>query len=362
MLEAIEKKLGKINLLYENICFPDINLTFDIYWIEATEKKPFITLITVGMSSKPMNISDETKAYCELMISLPLNFDLDNKENRWVVTELINRAYYPFIYFNYYYNGCIENNFMPFSENIDFSGFLLLSPEGKNIKFLNKVINLYQLIPIYEEEYNYILKNGFNNFKKFLEKEKINLSPVVDISRKRMIFYTSEDLQYKYQCIDCDKWHLLSFENKELNVDKINVYNHMAIYLRWALENDLLNHSFLVKYARELKESKQDNPNLKCDLRYLLKDKLNGILKLTYFNEIGIQFSKYFYYYENCSCDDNFYPIVIENYVKKILGEKNYYSEELKREALLFIEFNEKYYQDIKKIIDKKFKEWRKNN
>lgn len=41
MLEAIEKKLGKINLLYENICFPDINLTFDIYWIEATEKKTF---------------------------------------------------------------------------------------------------------------------------------------------------------------------------------------------------------------------------------------------------------------------------------------------------------------------------------
>lgn len=362
MLETIEKKLGKTHLLYENIYFPDINLTFDIHWIKATEKKPFITLITVGMSSKPMNISDETKAYCELMISLPLNFDLDNKENRWVVTELINRVYYPFIYFNYYYNGGIENNFVPFSSNTDLSGFLLLSPKKKNIVFLDKIINLYQLIPIYEEEYNYILKNGFNSFKKFLKNEGITLSAVVDISRKRTVYYTSEDLQYKYQCMDCDKWHLLSFENKEINVDKINVYNHMAIYLRWALENNLLNNSFLIRYKKELEESKRDTSNIKCDLRYFLRDKLNGSLKLIYFNEIGINFSKYYYYYANCSYDENFYPIVIENYVKKVFGEKKYYSESLKREALLFMEFNEQYYQDIRKIIDKKFYEWRKNN
>ena len=39
-------------------------------------------------------------------------------------------------------------------------------------------------------------------------------------------------------------WHLETIEEKELPVDEINAYNHMAIYLRWCMEHDLMAEGF----------------------------------------------------------------------------------------------------------------------
>ena len=45
--------------------------------------------------------------------------------------------------------------------------------------------------------------------------------------------------------MDMGEWHLEVLHEKELPVDDITVYNHMAIYLRWAIENHLMSHEFL---------------------------------------------------------------------------------------------------------------------
>ena len=49
--------------------------------------------------------------------------------------------------------------------------------------------------------------------------------------------------------MDCADWHLESIQEKNLPMDAINAYNHMAIYLRWCMEHDLMGEEFLAEYG-----------------------------------------------------------------------------------------------------------------
>ena len=48
--------------------------------------------------------------------------------------------------------------------------------------------------------------------------------------------------------MDDASYHIESIEEKELPIDPINAYNHMAIYLRWCMEHDLVGEDFLKEY------------------------------------------------------------------------------------------------------------------
>ena len=56
----------------------------------------------------------------------------------------------------------------------------------------------------------------------------------------------------------------------------------------------------------------------------------------------------------------DFFPGDIDKYAKRIFGEERYYSPELKREAYLYLTFDEKYYQDMKAVIDDVYNTWLK--
>ena len=51
---------------------------------------------------------------------------------------------------------------------------------------------------------------------------------------------------------------LRDIEEKELPIDPINAYNHMAIYLRWCMEHDLMGEDFLKEYGEVVKQVKAD--------------------------------------------------------------------------------------------------------
>ena len=48
--------------------------------------------------------------------------------------------------------------------------------------------------------------------------------------------------------MDDASYHLESIEEKGLPIDPINAYNHMAIYLRWCMEHDLMSEEFMERY------------------------------------------------------------------------------------------------------------------
>ena len=48
--------------------------------------------------------------------------------------------------------------------------------------------------------------------------------------------------------MDYGGYHTDTILEKELPVEEVNVYNHMAIYLRWCMEHDLMSDDFLKEY------------------------------------------------------------------------------------------------------------------
>ena len=52
--------------------------------------------------------------------------------------------------------------------------------------------------------------------------------------------------------MDDASYHIESIEEKELPIDPINAYNHMAIYLRWCMEHDLMSVEFMERYWEQV--------------------------------------------------------------------------------------------------------------
>ena len=78
--------------------------------------------------------------------------------------------------------------------------------------------------------------------------------------------------------MDDASYHLESIEEKELPIDPINAYNHMAIYLRWCMEHDLMGEDFLKEHGEVVKQVKADPASV--DLRAFIQDELDAACSL----------------------------------------------------------------------------------
>ena len=152
--------------------------------------------------------------------------------------------------------------------------------------------------------------------------------------------------------MDDVSYHIESIEEKELPIDPINAYNHMAIYLRWCMEHDLMGGKFLAEHGEVVNQVKADPGN--TDLRTFIREELFGCLFSALFNQKGRAFAHY-YYGEN---DAPYYPADIDDYALKYFGPSRYHSNEFQQEAYLFIPFDEKYYQTMAQVIEERFVNW----
>lgn len=357
IIKFIEENFGKVEEIYE-IGYD--NFYLDVAQINPTKEKPYYTIITLGMGEYKMyNQNNENfSSFVELMISLPPDWNFDDKNYTWAIDELIQLTYIPFTYFFAYEWGHLENNFEPFSSNTKLSAVTLLYPEMKKensglLKLENRNLQFYQIVPLYDEEYTFALKNGMKNLL-LLDVEK-KISSVVNMNREKVLEYSEEEKEMQDDIMDSADWHLGDYYSKGIEVEEINIYNHFAIFLRWAMENSFLSDNFLKAYGKELeKYTSQDF----IDLREFVKFRLKGDLRKSFFNYIGKEFIRHYYDYDNIN--RNFYPGDIDKYAKRIFGEERYYSPELKREAYLYLTFDEKYYQDMKAVIDDVYNTWLK--
>ena len=152
--------------------------------------------------------------------------------------------------------------------------------------------------------------------------------------------------------MDDVSYHIESIEEKELPIDPINAYNHMAIYLRWCMEHDLMGGKFLAEHGEVVNQVKADPGN--TDLRTFIREELFGCLFSALFNQKGRAFAHYYY----GEIDAPYYPADIDDYALKYFGPSRYHSNEFQQEAYLFIPFDEKYYQAMAKVIEKRFENW----
>lgn len=364
-MEAIEahvqKCFGPFDNVFHELGSPDIHV--DICVVPPSERRNCYTLVTMGMGAHRMDVPKELAEYklerAELAISLPADWKMKNddfKDERWYwpVRLLKVLARLPIASKTWLGYGHTMDNEEPFAENTKLCAALLTglqsAEDGCDVCTLpnGEEVNFYQVIPIYRDELEYKMKHDADAL---LDRMR-GISFIVNTERQDAITrgtLCSEDIE---EMDDADS-HLETIHEKGLPVDELNAYNHMAIYLRWCMENDLMGEDFLKEYSETVKQVK-GNPS-SVDLRIFIRDELDGQLAGPMFNKEGRAFASYYY----GEMDSPYYPSDIDNYAIGMIGEERNYSDEIQDEAYLFIPFDEEYYQAMAKVIGRRFENWR---
>ena len=359
--EHIEQYFGKFENVFHELVSPDIHV--DICVVPPSEERDYCTLVTMGMGAHRMNVPEELAEYklerAELAIALPADWKLDQESMKdekwyWPIRLLKSLARLPIASDTWLGFGHTMDNKENFAENTKLCAAILTGPqsteEGGEVCTLpgGEEVNFYQVIPLYEDELDYKLEHDVDA----LLDKMAGISFVVNPTRQDAITrgtLSNDDFDGE---MDDASYHLESIEEKELPIDPINAYNHMAIYLRWCMEHDLMGEDFLKEYSEVAKQVKADPANV--DLREFIRDELDGCLFSVLFNQQGRAFAGY-YYGEG---DSPYYPADIDDYALKYFGPSRYHSNEFQQEAYLFIPFDEKYYQTMAQVIEERFENW----
>ena len=199
----IEKHVGKIETVFHEIVSNQVHI--DVHWVKPTDTFPFHTLITSGMSDKPMKVPKglEEHRYAEVCVLLPDTWTIDgtnfilmeeafkSENNYWPVRWLKTIARFPHEYDTWLGHGhTIPNGeaAAPFADNTKLGCMLLLpslylGPHFFELKIsVEKTIKFYCLYPLYKEEMDFKLKKGSDAL---LDKfEQFDVSDIIDVDRK----------------------------------------------------------------------------------------------------------------------------------------------------------------------------------
>lgn len=364
----IEKYYGKFKEVFHELVSPDIHV--DICVIPPAKKRNYYILTTMGMGAHKMNVPEELKGEnlerAELMIALPPDWKINDPDecNYWPIRLLKNVARLPVSANTWVGWGHTVDNQEPYAENTSLCGALLIDPEvgrpGGNVLTLpcGEDVNFYQIIPLYREEMDYKLTNGASALLEIMENI---VSFVVEIDRPNASEnYIEGELGFCALTMDDVKYHMESIDEKKLPVDRINAYNHLAAYLRWFIEHDMLSDMFRESFSEIINGVRENigEPDKMPDLRLLLNgNALKGRIMLTYFDHEGAEFTEW--YYGNGEETAHFYPCDVDGYAEKYFGADRYNSDEFSDEAYLFVPWNEDYYKGISKVIDEKYATWK---
>ncbi len=337
----------------------------------------FYTLSTIGLGACRMNIPDDDKGgfaaaeRAELIIKLPFYWSINNEDERWFwpVQLLIDIAHSVMTDEDVWLGeGQVIASDVPYAGNTRFSGAILTVPEEVQNAPLTlpggSRVDFYQPVPLYPEEIELLKADvGAEDLLMSMIKE---CGTVVDIKRincaliKPDIEWTELSL-YLDNVMDDAIWHLNSIKQKELPLDELTAYNHMAVFLRWCIEHDLMSDAFCEKNASFISSVKSGKN--KRDLRKFIRDDkdFKGCLSIDVFNEIGAAFCRY--YYLNSEFDDDLlpsYPADVDTYALHYFGVKKYHCRKFKDEAYLFIPYDEVYYKGMSKYIAERYQQWKK--
>ena len=357
----IEQYFGKFENVFHELVSPDIHV--DICVVPPSEERDYCTLVTMGMGAHRMNVPEELAEYklerAELAIALPADWKLDQESMKdekwyWPIRLLKSLARLPINCDSWLGHGHTVENREPFADNTKLCTATLIGPQdtedGSEVCTLpgGEEVNFYQVIPLYEDELDYKLEHDVDAL---LNKMR-GISFVVNPTRQNAITRGTLSNDNFDGEMDDASYHLESIEEKELPIDPINAYNHMAIYLRWCMEHELMGEDFLKEHGEVVKQVKADPASV--DLRAFIQDELDGCLFSVLFNQQGRAFAGY-YYGEG---DSPYYPADIDDNALRFFGPERYHSNEFQQEAYLFIPFDEDYYQAMAEVIGERFENW----
>lgn len=199
--EHIEQYCGKVeNVLHELVS--DM-VHIDVHYVKPTPERNYHTLVTSGMSDRPMNAPEQVAEfkYAELMLCLPPEWPvgeiyatLPGKEfdprHYWPIYLLKMLARFPHKFNTWLWWGHTMPNgdpAAPYADNTKLCCALLLSPvrceEGfETLKISEeKTIHFFSIIPIYKEEMDVKLEKGAEALLEGFDKHGV--TELLDVKR-----------------------------------------------------------------------------------------------------------------------------------------------------------------------------------
>ena len=356
----IETNFGTYANVFHEIVSPDIHL--DICIVDPTEERNYYMLVTLGMGAHRMNVPKELAEYklerAELAIALPPDWKIheDDEVHYWPIRLLKNLARLPIEDDTWLCWGhTIDNRARCYAENTKLTAALIVSAQikggGDTVCPLpnGDEVNFYQIIPLYWDELNYKFDRSAKELLNLFDERRVSF--VIDPERRSAL--APED--FTDLVMDNAQWHLDSLHEKKLPVDEITAYNHLAIYLRWCIEHELMADWFVRQYAATVRAVREHPAD--TDLRPFIRDDLHGILMRGFFGEEGTAFAQYYYDGEAPS-----FPSDIDNHALAYFGTEQYFSEEFDDEAYLFVPFDEDYYAAMAATIAQRWEAWKRNS
>ena len=361
-MEAVEAHISHYFGAFENVWHelvsPDIHL--DICLIPPTEERDYYTLVTMGMGAHRMNVPEELAEHklerAELVIALPPDWklgreDLSDERWYWPVRLLKVLARLPIRSDTWLGWGHTMDNREPFAEGTGLCAAMLIGPqrveEGGEVCLLpgGDGVNFYHIIPLYRDELGYKMSHDAEELLERLD----GLSFVVDPARPDALEEAQEE-----GVLDDGNRHLEKIRDKKLPVEELAAYNHLAIFLRWCMEHDLMSLEFLERYGSLAQRFQEDLSHL--DLRPFIRDELGGQLFCGLFDEEGEAFARWYWLQAD---GESCYPGDVDAHALVYFGPERYSSPEFQDEAYLFVPFDEAYYQAMAGVMEDRWDLWK---
>ena len=191
-----EEHLGPVETVLHEIVSDLVHL--DVHVVPPYGERRCFTLVTSGMSDRPMSLPEEADSspYAELMISLPADWPLNqeafqDESNYWPVRWLKMMARLPHEYDTWLGVGHTVPNgnpAEPFAPNTNQCCMLVLPPVGLKAEAWSttasdgRQISFFALCPIYEEEMELKLRKGTDAL--LARFERVGVDIVVDPRRR----------------------------------------------------------------------------------------------------------------------------------------------------------------------------------
>lgn len=353
------------------------NLNLRIYVIEPTKEKDFYTIVTCGMGAYKMELPDDFKDTdldrIELLMYLSPAWNMDlalskptglitggtvtpifgsmYDEWNYPVKILKNLAQAPVNNDSYFVMGNIMDDEEPLSPSTNDTGGILISPayaseegcvctlpDGEKVRFLQIMpIQTYEIDRAADLDQSLISHRMiFHNFIVYPDRYLYDYEDIFD-----------EGLAY---LIPLYKYNLVQ------QTGELAAFNHMAVLLRWLIENDLVNDNFTAKYPDEINTVKTAPDSI--DLRLFIADKLIGALRCEILKEDAVDFIQSYCFNDIEGGVKGEYYDALEDYAVEYFEENNIDTDEMCDLEFLFMKYTENYYQDLAKILDELYEEW----
>ena len=182
----IQRHLGPIYKVFHERTSDLIHL--DLHWLKPRPDFPFHTLVTSGMSQRPMRVPEGAgmfASYAELVLHLPDDWPMNpetwrNETHFWPLRLLTTLARMPHQYDTWLCMGhTVDNAGSPYSPDTRQCAALISpsvsTPEGFNtLELEGRRINFFSVVPLYKEELEFKTRKGAEALYAKLEEAEVD--------------------------------------------------------------------------------------------------------------------------------------------------------------------------------------------